>query len=165
MSGSFRMKPFVAVAAMSSLLWGACALAEEPAAILPSDIPATFKPKTDGFDYVKREEMIPMRDGVKLKTFILVPKGATQARVLLTRTPYNASKRVLRFNSPRLAAVVPQMHDTSIAADTSLLCEPPDARLRGRLMSWHLFSILPDVEAEKERTGGKPRRDEAVARR
>ncbi len=57
-----------------------------------------------------------MRDGVKLKTFILVPKGATRAPILLTRTPYNASERVLRFDSPHLAAAVPQMDDTAVAA-------------------------------------------------
>ena len=34
--------------------------------------------------------MIPMRDGVKLHTVILVPKGAKHAPILLTRTPYNA---------------------------------------------------------------------------
>ena len=34
--------------------------------------------------------MIPMRDGVKLHTVILVPKGARNAPILLTRTPYNA---------------------------------------------------------------------------
>jgi putative CocE/NonD family hydrolase len=34
--------------------------------------------------------MIPMRDGVKLHTVILVPKGAHGAPMLLTRTPYNA---------------------------------------------------------------------------
>ena len=99
-----------------TLLIGGGALADEPVATLPSDTPTTFKPKTDTFDYVKREEMIPMRDGVKLKTFILVPKGATHAPILLTRTPYNASARVLRFNSPHLAAAVPQMNDTSVAA-------------------------------------------------
>jgi putative CocE/NonD family hydrolase len=60
--------------------------------------------------------MIAMRDGVKLKTFILVPKGATHAPMLLTRTPYNASERVARFNSPHLAAAVPQMDDTAAAA-------------------------------------------------
>jgi hypothetical protein len=33
-----------------------------------SDVPAKWqKPQTD-YDYVKREEMIPMRDGVKLHT-------------------------------------------------------------------------------------------------
>ena len=90
--------------------------ADGAAATLPGDTPNTFKPRTDAFDYVKREEMVPMRDGVKLKTFILVPKGATNAPILLTRTPYNASERVLRFNSPHLAAVVPQMDDTAVAA-------------------------------------------------
>jgi hypothetical protein len=36
----------------------------------PSDTPANFKPRTDTFDYIRREEMIPLHDGVKLKTFI-----------------------------------------------------------------------------------------------
>ena len=43
---------------------------------LPSETPAKFEPVTDGFDYVKRDVMIPMRDGVKLHTVIIVPKGA-----------------------------------------------------------------------------------------
>ena len=38
------------------------------------------------------------------------------APILLTRTPYNASERVARFQSPRLHSVVPQMNDTAIAA-------------------------------------------------
>jgi putative CocE/NonD family hydrolase len=55
-----------------------------------SDIPAKWqKPETD-YDYVKREDMIPMRDGVKLHTVILVPKGAHDLPMLLERTPYNA---------------------------------------------------------------------------
>jgi predicted acyl esterase len=33
-----------------------------------SDIPKTFVVPTAGYDYVKREVMIPMRDGVKLFT-------------------------------------------------------------------------------------------------
>ena len=52
------------------------ARADGAAATLPSDTPQTFKPRIDAFDYVKREEMVAMRDGVTLKTFILVPKGA-----------------------------------------------------------------------------------------
>jgi putative CocE/NonD family hydrolase len=83
---------------------------------LPSDTPNTFLPRTNDFDYVKREEMVPMRDGVKLKTFILVPKGTSRAPILLTRTPYNAAERAMRFNSPHLAAVVPQMDETAVAA-------------------------------------------------
>ena len=59
---------------------------------LPSETPAKFEPTNDGFDHVKRDVMIPMRDGVKLHTVILVPKGAKGAPILLTRTPYDASK-------------------------------------------------------------------------
>ena len=81
-----------------------------------SEIPEKFRPKTDSFDYIRREEMIPMRDGVKLKTIILVPKDAQNPPMVLTRTPYNASTRTLRFNSPNLSSVVPQMHDSTSAA-------------------------------------------------
>ena len=58
----------------------------------PSETPARFQPSTDSFDYTRREVMIPMRDGVKLHTVILVPKGAKHAPILLTRTPYNADQ-------------------------------------------------------------------------
>lgn len=111
--GPYRI---AAVIAFGLLIGVVCAFADEPVAALPSDTPAKFTPRTHDFDYVKREEMIPMRDGVKLKTFILVPKGAREAPILLTRTPYNASRRVLHFNSPHLAAAVPQMNDTAVAA-------------------------------------------------
>ncbi len=97
--------------AVSGVSWAASA-----AAALPSDTPPSFHPNTDSFDFVKREEMVPMRDGVRLKTFILIPKGATHAPMLLTRTPYNAGERVARNNSSHLAAVVPQMDDTAVAA-------------------------------------------------
>jgi len=90
-----------------------------PVTSLPADTPQHFEMRTDAFDYDKREQMIPMRDGVKLKTFILVPRSATAAHpapILMTRTPYHAAERVLRFNSPHLAAAVPQMDDTAVAA-------------------------------------------------
>jgi putative CocE/NonD family hydrolase len=56
----------------------------------PSETPEHFQEKTDSFDYTRREVMVPMRDGVKLFTVILIPKGAKDAPILLTRTPYNA---------------------------------------------------------------------------
>ncbi len=99
-----------------SLLANAGAYAGAPATAASSDTPETFSRKTDDFDYIKREEMITMRDGVELKTFILVPKGASNAPILLTRTPYNASERVSRFHSPHMAASLQQMSDTAVAA-------------------------------------------------
>lgn len=43
---------------------------------LGTDIPKTFNAPLGGYDYVKRDVMIPMRDGIKLHTVIVVPKGA-----------------------------------------------------------------------------------------
>ena len=86
------MKACIVAILCCGLLSGASA--DERVTSLPSETPATFTPSTEQFDYVKREEMIPMRDGVKLKTFILIPKGAKNAPMLLTRTPYNAGNRV-----------------------------------------------------------------------
>jgi uncharacterized protein len=56
----------------------------------PSETPPTFTPPSDGRDFDRREVEIPMRDGVKLHTVIVVPKGARGAPILLTRTPYDA---------------------------------------------------------------------------
>jgi putative CocE/NonD family hydrolase len=69
---------------------------------LPNETPEKFTPTNDGFDYTRREVMIPMRDGVKLHTVILVPKGAKRAPILLTRTPYNASELTTHTNSSHL---------------------------------------------------------------
>ncbi len=59
--------------------------------------------------------MIPARDGVKLHTVIVVPKGAKSAPILLTRTPYNATKRLERSQSPHLLATVPQGDEVFVA--------------------------------------------------
>ncbi|MXP28646.1 CocE/NonD family hydrolase [Porphyrobacter algicida] len=56
-----------------------------------SDIPKDWQQPQEAFDYVKKDVMIPMRDGVKLHTVIMIPKGAHNLPMLLERTPYNAS--------------------------------------------------------------------------
>jgi len=74
---------------------------------LPSDIPAKLQPAEASFDFAKRDVMIPMRDGVKLHTVILLPKGLAHAPLLLTRTPYGASKAVNGTDSSHLESVLP----------------------------------------------------------
>ena len=70
---------------------------KDSAATLAADIPAKFTaPAPANADYVKKVEMIPMRDGVKLYTVIVIPKGARNAPIILTRTPYNAKSRAAR---------------------------------------------------------------------
>lgn len=72
-----------------------------------SDIPPRFIRPTQQDDYVKREVMIPMRDGVKLYTVIIIPKGAHDAPIILTRTPYNARARADNDN-PSIVALLPE---------------------------------------------------------
>jgi putative CocE/NonD family hydrolase len=73
---------------------------------LPSETPTTFTPATDSFDYVKRDVMIPMRDGVRLHTVVLVPKGARSAPILLTRTPYDATGLTSHAQSAHLGPIL-----------------------------------------------------------
>jgi putative CocE/NonD family hydrolase len=72
-----------------------------------NDVPKDFKLPPVNADYVKRVVMVPMRDGVKLYTVIWIPKGAHDAPIILTRTPYNAAKHVRDENSPRLLDALP----------------------------------------------------------
>src|SRR6266850_519811 len=69
---------------------------------LPSETPVQFTPVTESFDYTRRDVMIPMRDGVKLHTVILVPRGAKNAPILLTRTPYDATDLTTHQHSSHL---------------------------------------------------------------
>jgi len=59
-----------------------------------NDIPKKFSDIVPGGqDFIRRVVMIPMRDGTRLNTVIVIPKGAHDAPILLTRTPYNADER------------------------------------------------------------------------
>ena len=95
------------IASLAALVLAAPALAQTPP--LTPDITDSYKeqPLADQ-DYVKREVMIPMRDGVKLYTVIVVPKGAKNAPMILTRTPYNAAKRAARNDSPHMLDILPE---------------------------------------------------------
>ena len=110
------MKPVVPAAPLLvsafALALAAVAMAEDkvkpPATYpeLPSEIPAKFKPVTSSYDYTRRKVMIPMRDGVKLHTVILIPKGAKGAAMLLTRTPYSADRLTSHADSAHLGPVL-----------------------------------------------------------
>ncbi len=76
------------------------------AVTLQNETPHEFVAQVDAFDYVRRDVMIPMRDGVKLKTVILIPRGAARAPMLLTRTPYGAADRLAPHPSAHLATVL-----------------------------------------------------------
>ena len=91
--------------------------APTPPVTLGSEMPANFAPRTDSFDYARRVVMIPMRDGVKLHTVILIPKWAHHAPILLTRTPYGADVRFGKIDSVHLSEVM----DSSDVTDEAML--------------------------------------------
>jgi hypothetical protein len=91
-------------------------LARQQYPALPSETPARLTRPTDEFDYVKRDVMIAMRDGTRLHTVIIVPKGAlgkTSAPILLTRTPYNATDLTSHAPSAHLGSIL-QGYDNAV---------------------------------------------------
>ena len=90
---------------MAAAFLAGAARAAPPVDTAVSDIASAYHPAVAEADYVRREAMVPMRDGVKLYTLIVMKKGAAHAPILLERTPYGADGMVSR--GPRLADVVP----------------------------------------------------------
>jgi putative CocE/NonD family hydrolase len=91
------MRSFILTAAALGCFATAAAQTRTPA----NEMPAHLVPQSKSWDYERRDVMIPMRDGVKLHTVIILPKRASHAPILLTRTPYNADELTTYGNSGR----------------------------------------------------------------
>ena len=100
---------------LSALALLPAAVQADPAAVA-GDIPDKFVKPEGQDDYIKRVEMIPMRDGVKLYTVIVIPKDAHDAPIILTRTPYNAKKRAERAKSPSMLSLLPGADEDFVRA-------------------------------------------------
>ncbi len=100
---------------IAGLLWALMSTGVH-AASAQGDIPKSFSFPPGDYDYVRREVMIPMRDGVKLFTEIIIPKGVKDVPILLTRTPYDASRRTRRANSAHMLATLPEGDEVFVKA-------------------------------------------------
>ena len=100
---------FLALLAAAAVAFALPAAAQTPP--MTPDIPESFQRPEAANDYVKRTVMVPMRDGTRLYTVIIMKKGVKDAPILLTRTPYNAKKRATRTQSPHIEAMVGQMDE------------------------------------------------------
>jgi uncharacterized protein len=60
-------------------------------------------------DYTRRVVMVPMRDGVKLYTVIVMKKGIAKGPILLSRTPYDAKESTARTKSQSITEILPVM--------------------------------------------------------
>lgn len=73
------------------------------------DVVASYDQVRAQADYIKRVVMVPMRDGTKLYTVILMKKGTRNGPILLSRTPYDAAGSTARTASQRLVDILPVM--------------------------------------------------------
>src|SRR6476620_10032964 len=74
------------------------------------DVVGKYEPILPEADYVKRVVMVPMRDGTKLYTVLVMKKGVANAPILLSRTPYDAKSSANRVPSQRGADILPVMY-------------------------------------------------------
>ncbi|MEZ5454770.1 MAG: CocE/NonD family hydrolase [Lysobacteraceae bacterium] len=93
------------------VLCGASGLARGDAPVTPMtpDVVERYERILPSADYVRRELMVPMRDGVKLFTVVMMKKGVQNAPILLSRTPYDASGQTGRVASQRIVDVLEVM--------------------------------------------------------
>ena len=96
---------------LSLLAAAAPLLAQAPAPIDPmlNDKVPSYDWVRPQADYVRREVMMPMRDGTKLYTVIVFRKGTKDAPILLSRTPYDANGATSRNRSQKIEEVLPVM--------------------------------------------------------
>jgi uncharacterized protein len=101
------LTPARTAALLAALLTATAALAQTPPML--NDIVPSYEVARPQADYIRREVMIPMRDGTKLFTVIVMKKGTKDAPVLLTRTPYDANRATSRNRSQSINEILPVM--------------------------------------------------------
>ena len=106
------MKSITVRVAASLLALLATSAIAQPAPVTPMtpDVVASYDPVLPEADYIKRVVMVPMRDGTKLYTVIVMKKGAANAPVILSRTPYDAKGSMNRVPSQHGVDILPIMY-------------------------------------------------------
>ncbi len=99
----------LAGAALLSILLSGSSVAAAPSAVTPMtpDVVAKYDEIQPQADFVKRVVMLPMRDGVKLYTVIVMKKGTHSGPILLSRTPYDAKDTTARSKSQLITEILP----------------------------------------------------------
>src|ERR1700761_5621247 len=106
-----------AAACLTALVAGALPYAAHAQAKLPADdLAPNYNAPAIETDFVKRVEMVPMHDGVKLYTVIVIPKGGKDLPIVLTRTCYNAASRAARSKSGKMIEALPLSDEDFVRA-------------------------------------------------
>ncbi|MCA8897948.1 MAG: CocE/NonD family hydrolase, partial [Hyphomonas sp.] len=104
---------------VAGLLLGALpALAQDAGRVTPMtpDIVESYDQVLPSADFIRREAMVPMRDGTKLYTVIVMKKGTKDGPILLSRSPYDAHGSTHRVASQRIVDILEAM-DAEFAED------------------------------------------------
>src|ERR1051326_6070406 len=104
------MKTMLLRTAASLLPLPAIAAAPPPVTPMTPDVVASYNPVLPQADFVKRVAMVPMRDGTKLYTVIVMKKGTINGPILLSRTPYDAKGSMSREKSQHGVDILPIMY-------------------------------------------------------
>jgi uncharacterized protein len=91
---------------LAAAVTAASAQTPPPVTPMTPDVIDKYESTLPFADFIRREAMIPMRDGVKLYTTIVMKKGTANAPILLSRTPYDAHNSTHRVKSQRIVDVV-----------------------------------------------------------
>ena len=87
------------------------ALAQDVPRVTPMtpDVADKYEQTLPTADFIRREAMVPMRDGIKLYTTIVMKKGTANGPMLLSRSPYDAHESTHRVASQRIVDIVEAM--------------------------------------------------------
>ena len=85
------------------------ALAAPPVTPMTPDVVKSYDEVRPDADFIRREVMIPMRDGVKLYTVIVMKKGTQNGPILLSRSPYDAHGSTHRQASQKATEILDGM--------------------------------------------------------
>jgi putative CocE/NonD family hydrolase len=139
---------------LTALLLPLVAIAAAPPATAPvtpmtPDVFGPYNQVMPWADFVRREVMIPMRDGTKLYTVMVMKKGTTNAPILLSRTPYDAHGALFSNASQRIDDIVPAMYKEFV--DDGYIIVQQD--IRGMHRSQGTWVLTRPIVGPLNRTG------------
>src|SRR5262245_44425207 len=93
------------------LLFADIAMADVSPRVTPMtpDVIEKYEQTLPSADFIRREAMVPMRDGTKLYTVVVMKKGTSNGPILLSRSPYDAHHSTHRVHSQRIVDILEVM--------------------------------------------------------
>jgi len=108
------LRSVISAALLSFAASAAVAQTQAPLSAMTPDGVKSYDSIRPQADFIKRVVMIPMRDGVKLYTVVVMKKGTKNAPILLSRTPYDAKGSTSRTQSQKATEILSVLDEVFI---------------------------------------------------